>query len=45
MLNWIVRNRTVWYSTVCKEMTDVSDTQQHLEQLNFVDLCLQIMFI
>ena len=34
MLNWIVWNRTVW-SSVCKQMTGVSDTLQYLEPYNF----------
>ena len=30
---------------VHKQMTDVSDTWQYLELYNFVDLCLQIIYI
>ena len=45
MLNWLAWNRTIYHLTVSKQMTDVSDTKQYLELFNFVDLCLQIIYI
>ena len=44
-LNW---KRNVWFFlTACKQKTDwiVRDTLQYFEQFNFVDLCLQFIYI